>query len=152
VRAAAAIGLDPRSPGRTFHLVDPNPMPIRRFVEIIHQLRERRASWVELSTFARSMLRTPGIEGYLRSPKALVDQLLTSVRFDSSNADMVLGPLGITCPPLESYAEKIVATVEERLLGRAAGPMSGRPNMPLEEAPAEHAVEETRSHDTDAMD
>src|SRR5262249_47247531 len=120
VRAACAIGRDPRSAGRTFHLADPRPLPVRRFVELIHQVRERRSSWMELSTFARSVLRAPGIEAYLRRPKALVDQLLSSVRYDSRNADMVLGPLDITCPPLDSYAEKIVAAVEERLIGRTA--------------------------------
>lgn len=147
VRAACAIGRDPRSAGRTFHLADPRPLPVRRFVELIRQVRERRSSWMELSTFARSVLRAPGIEGYLRSPKALVDQLLTSVRYDTRNADLLLGPLDITCPPLDSYAEKIVATVEERLIGRttadrakAAAGAAGEPAA-------------TPSHeDADAMD
>ena len=148
VRASVAIGLDPRSPGRTFHLADPHPLPVRRFVETIHAIRERRAAWVELSTLARSMLGTPGIQGYLRNPKALIDQLLTNVRFDARNADMVLGPLGITCPPLDSYAEKIVAAVEERLV---------RPPLAADRAADEdHAMgesgAETPSHDTDAMD
>jgi thioester reductase-like protein len=150
VRAACAIGRDPRSPGRTFHLVDPSPLPVRRFVETIHGIRERRASWVELSTLARSMLRTPGIESYLRSPKALVDQILTNVRYDPRNADMVLGPLGIACPPLESYAEKIVAAVEERLVGRTAAPAPVK--VTPDDATREERAEETPSHDTDAMD
>lgn len=144
VRAACAIGRDPRAPGRTFHLVDPQPLPVRRFVEMIHEIRERRAAWVELSTLARSMLRAPGIEGYLRSPKALVDQILSNVRYDARNADMVLGPLGIACPPLESYAEKIVAAVEERLVGRTA-PMSVPP-------PAAGSEAEESGGETDAMD
>ena len=144
VRAACAIGRDPRAPGRTFHLVDPQPLPVRRFVEMIHAIRERRAAWVELSTLARSMLRAPGIEGYLRSPKALVDQILSNVRYDARNADMVLGPLGIACPPLESYADKIVAAVEERLVGRTA-PMSVPP-------PAAESGAEEIGGETDAMD
>lgn len=151
VRAASAIGRDPRSPGRTFHLVDPQPLPVRRFVEMIHDIRARRASWVELSTLARSMLRTPGIEGYLRNPKGLVDQILSNVRYDSRNADMVLGAQGIACPPLETYAEKIVAAVEERLVGRPA-PSSAQPRNKQEETPTEEQGEEAPSHDADAMD
>lgn len=146
VRASAAIGLDARAPGRTFHVADPRPLPVRRFVETIHEIREKRAAWVELSTLARSMLRTPGIQGYLRNPKALVDQLLTSVRFDPRNADMVLGPLGIACPPLESYADKIVAAVEERLV-RPLGAEG-----PEEDLPTGAGGAEAPSHDTDAMD
>lgn len=153
VRAACAIGLDPRSPGRTFHLADPSPLPVRRFVEIIRQIRERRAAWVQLSTFARTLLRAPGVEGFVRSPKALLDQLLTHVRFDARNADMALGPLGIVCPPLESYAEKIVATVEERLVGRAAQPTEAPRSAPPREAPTEpQAGADAPSHETDAMD
>jgi thioester reductase-like protein len=151
VRAACAIGRDPRAPGRTFHLVDPHPVPVRRFVEMIHELRAKRASWVELSTLARSMLRAPGIESYLRSPKAIYDQILSSVRYDSRNADAVLGSLGIACPPVESYAEKIVAAVEERLLGRTAPP-SGQGKVTHEEGRNEERGEDAVSQDTDAMD
>lgn len=151
VRAACAIGRDARSPGRTFHLVDPRPVPVRRFVEMIHAIRARRASWVELSTLARSMLRAPGIESYLRSPKALYDQILTNVRYDSRNADEVLGPLGITCPPLDSYAERIVAAVEERLVGRTA-PLSGPAKTGQDEVPTQEQGGEAPSQDADAMD
>lgn len=154
VRAACAIGADPRSPGRTFHLVDPAPLPVKQYMDLVHHLRERRGSRMLFSTFARSMLRTPGIEGYLRNPKALVDQLLTNVRYDARNADMVLGPLDITCPPLSSYAEKIVAAVEERLMGRPAMVSEKPPSMPGDAAispPAADGKEES-THETDAMD
>ncbi len=164
VRAACAIGNDPRSPGRAFHLVDPAPLPVKRYVDLVHQLRERRGSRMIFSTFARSMLRTPGIEGYLRNPKALVDQLLTHVQYDARNADMVLGPLDIVCPPLSSYAEKIVAAVEERLMGRPAmvsekpPPVSGE--VPPEAnrhvgdsvPPAADTRDAESTHETDAMD
>lgn len=146
VRAACAIGQDPRSPGRTFHLVDPSPLPVKRYAELVHHLRERRGSRMLFSTFARSMLRTPGIEGYLRNPKALVDQLLTHVRYDTRNADLVLGPLDIVCPPLSSYAEKIVAAVEERLMGRPTH-TSDKPEAPSGKAPFPAITPET-----DAMD
>jgi hypothetical protein len=150
VRAACAIGRDPRAPGRTFHLVDPQPVPVRRFGEMIHAIREKRASWVELSTLARSVLRAPGIEGYLRSPKALIDQILSNVRFDARSADAVLGPLGIACPPLPSYAEKLVAAVEERLVGRT--PVSGQGRGIHEEWMPEERGEDAPSQDIDAMD
>lgn len=146
VRAACAIGADPRSVGRTFHLVDHAPLSVKAYLELVHHIRERRGSRMLFSQFARSMLRTPGIEGYLRNPKALVDQLLTNVRYDTKNADMVLRPADIVCPPLSSYAEKIVAAVEERLMGR---PVHGseRPD-----ATAESDVREAKSHEADAMD
>ena len=156
VRAACAIGNDPRAPGRTFHLVDPSPLPVKRYIDLVHHIRERRASWANVGTLARSVLRTPGIEGYLRNPKALVDQLLTSVHYDTRNADMILAPLGIACPPLTSYAEKIIAAVEERLMGRPAnveGRMSIPPPPPKPASPTAAPNDDPEpSHETDAMD
>lgn len=149
VRASVAIGKEPRAIGRTFHLRDPQPMPIRQFVTRVHQIRAQRSAWVELSTLARSMFRTPGIEGYLRSPKSLVEQLLTSVHFDARNADAVLDPLGIVCPSLPTYVERMVTAVEERLVGRSN--VAG--NKPLSDAFArEEPSTDAASHDTDAMD
>ncbi len=166
VRAACAIGNDARAPGRTFHLVDPTPLPVKRYIELIHQIRARRASWANLGTLARSVLRTPGIEGYLRNPKALVDQLLTSVHYDTRNADLLLSPLGIACPPITSYAEKIVAAVEERLMGRAGHaeprtsipPPAHQPTTSTEVGSSgppggpEESPNDEPSHETDAMD
>jgi nucleoside-diphosphate-sugar epimerase len=42
VRAAAHLARDARSAGRTFHLVDPNPMSARRVYELIAERANRR--------------------------------------------------------------------------------------------------------------
>ena len=62
-KAALHIGRDPRAPGRTFHLVDPNPLPSQRVVELV----ARRAAGASRTDFlpanlTRALLRTPGLE------------------------------------------------------------------------------------------
>ncbi len=156
VRAAAAIGKDPKAPGRTFHLADPSPLTVGGFIEKIQEIRNQRFSKMDLPTLARSVFNAPGIEGYLKSPKSFVEQLLTHVRFDTTNADALLSPLGIECPPFEQYADKVVSVVEERLIGQTLRP----PFEPPQEerttsvlaTPAPAPAEPSSSHDTDAMD
>lgn len=143
VEAARRVGLDKRAIGRTFHLADPKPLRARRVGEIIRDLRERRASWRELTMLARSatglraegvpaiaeQLRTlrsvPAVDALLTSPRLLVEQLVTNVTYDTRNTERIVGETGLTCPPFESYVAQIVSTVEEKLNSAqpsAAGP------------------------------
>jgi nucleoside-diphosphate-sugar epimerase len=116
VRAAHAIGRAPSAPGRTFHLADPHPLAVRRIAEVIARASGKRAAKSHIpSNLAKALLRTPGIERFVRSPRAFVEQLTTPVRHDTRNADQILRMSGITCPPFETYAGELVAAVQEHL-------------------------------------
>ena len=115
-RAAHAVGLDPSSPGKTFHLTDPNPLSARGVFDLVNQASGRRASRSTIpANVAKVLLRTPGIERFARSPRLFLDQLSCAVRYDTKNADRVLRPLGITCPPFESYVDQLVGAVQEHV-------------------------------------
>jgi thioester reductase-like protein len=115
-RAAHAIGLDPSSPGKTFHLTDPNPLSARGVFDLVNQASGRRASRTTIpANVAKVLLRTPGLERFVRSPRLFLDQLSCAVRYDAKNADRVLRPLGITCPPFESYVDQLVGAVQEHV-------------------------------------
>lgn len=119
VRAAHAIGLNPRAPGRTFHLADPRPLPARRVFDLVARVSGRRAARGHIpSNLARALLRTPGIERFVRSPRAFVEQLTTPVRYDTRNADQALEGTGIACPPFDGYVDALVAAVQDRLRER----------------------------------
>jgi hypothetical protein len=60
-------------------------------------------------------LRTPGLERFAKSPRAFLEALGTDVTYDHANADAVLRESNIRCPPIESYVERLVGFVEERL-------------------------------------
>ena len=122
VRASHAIGrLVARGavPGRTFHLADPHPLSARRVAEIVARASGKRTARSHIpSNLAKALLRTPGIERFVRSPRAFVEQLSTAVRYDTRNADQLLRGGGIACPPFETYAGDLVAAVQTHLKTR----------------------------------
>ena len=126
-RALVAIALDADSPGRTFHIVDPAPMPARRAFELVARvggMRDPRGSIP--ANLAKALLRTPGLDRFVKSPRAFVDALVTSVWYDARNAEDVLQRYELQCPPLESYVEKLVqfarTRVEERRAPKVVAP------------------------------
>jgi thioester reductase-like protein len=119
IRASHAIGRHESAPGNTFHLADPQPLSARRVFELVALAGGRRAARGYIpSNLAKALLRAPGIERFVRSPRAFVEQLTSAVRYDTRNADRILAAAGITCPPFESYVEPLVAVVQERLRSR----------------------------------
>ncbi|MGK4007295.1 SDR family oxidoreductase [Sorangium sp. So ce1036] len=123
VRAAHAIGLHRLAPRRTFHIADPHPLSARRVFDLVAKASGRRAARGHIpSNLAKALLRTPGIERFLRSPRAFVEQLTTPVRYDARNADLVLAGAGITCPPFESYVDVLVGAVQDRVRERRERP------------------------------
>jgi thioester reductase-like protein len=116
VRASHAIGRDPRAPGKTFHLVDPNPVSAKRAFELVARAGGRPSPRGFIPTnLTKALLRTPGLERFAKSPRAFVERLATPVRFDARNAETILASAGIACPPFESYVEEVVDYVRERV-------------------------------------
>jgi thioester reductase-like protein len=119
IRAAHHIGRSPAARGRTFHLADPHPLTARRVFELIARAGGRRTAKGYIpSNIARALLRTPGLERFVRSPRAFVEQLASAVRYDTRNADQILAGSGIVCPPFESYVDQIIGVVQERVRSR----------------------------------
>lgn len=119
VRAAHAIGKHASAPGRTFHIADPRSPPARRVIELVTKTGKRRAARGYVpSDLAKTLLRTPGIERILRSPRAFLEELMLPVRYDTRNTDAVLAGTGLECPPFEAYVDDLVAAVEEHVRGR----------------------------------
>jgi nucleoside-diphosphate-sugar epimerase len=119
VRAAHAIGRDRRSPGRTFHLVDPHPATARRVFDLVARASERPSPKGFIPTnLTKALLRTPGLERFAKSPRAFVERLATPVNFDARNTEEILTGTGIVCPPFESYVGALVGYVRDRVRER----------------------------------
>lgn len=121
VRAARAIGLDARAVGKTFHLVDPSPLAARRVFELV----ARTAGRPEPRGFipahlTRVLLRTPGLDRFARSPRALLQTFGTDVTYDHANTDAILAGTDLRCPPFESYVDRLVSYVQLRLREKRA--------------------------------
>lgn len=120
-RAALALGNDPRAVARTFHLVDPSPLTARRVFELVAMAGGRRLPRGFIpANLTKALLRTPGLERFAKSPRAFLDTLGTPVTYRATNADDILGPMGVRCPPFESYVERLVEYVQLRMRERRA--------------------------------
>jgi thioester reductase-like protein len=120
-RAATVIGKDPRAVGRTVHLVDPAPLTVKRVFELVAAAGGRRAPRGFIpANLTKALLRTPGLERFAKSPRALLDTLATPVTYDGTNAAELLAGTDLRCPPFESYVERLVDYVKVRLRERRA--------------------------------
>jgi thioester reductase-like protein len=120
-RAAHAIGRDKRSAGRTFHLVDPAPLSARRVFELFARAGGKRMPRGFIpAKLTKAILRTPGLDLFAKSPRAFLETLGTPVTYASSTTDTILSGSGIVCPPLESYVDKLVSFVQDRMREKRA--------------------------------
>ncbi|HEY8086464.1 MAG TPA: SDR family oxidoreductase [Polyangiaceae bacterium] len=132
-RASVALGRDPRARGRTFHLVDPRPLSARRVFELVARAGGRREPRGSIpANLAKALLRAPGLDRIAKSPRAFLETLTTPVTYDARNTSELLAALELpSCPPIESYVEKLVEYVQERVRQRRASKEEAEADDPL---------------------
>jgi thioester reductase-like protein len=134
VSAVWAISRDERAVGRTFHLVDPNPMSARRVYEIIAEKTHKKLPKFNLSARAADvMLRLPLLEKLARPQRAAISYVNHLAIYNCHNTLELLDGTGVRCPPLSSYLEQLVAYVREQYKKRREG---AEIEDPLDNAPA----------------
>lgn len=123
VDAGYAICTDPRSIGRTFHLVDPEPPSVRQVFEWVAQEVGRPVPRGSVPTqFAAALLRAPGLERFAHVPRAFLEQLATEVTYDDRQARELLDARGIHCPRFETYVGTLVDFVRAQHERRRTNP------------------------------
>ncbi|MBN1208151.1 MAG: SDR family oxidoreductase [Myxococcaceae bacterium] len=141
VSAVWHISRDPRGVGRTFHLVDPNPMSARRVYELIAEKANRKLPRFNLSARAADvMLRLPVLEKLARPQRAAISYVNHLAIYNCHNTLELLDGTGIRCPPLGSYLDQLVAYVREQYRKRRESlevedPLDLSPAPGSEEAP-----------------
>jgi len=121
VAAGHQLALDERAAGATFHLVDPDPLPVRTILEHVAALAGLRAPRGSLpSGLARMFLRTPGVTRFARVPAGMLALLTTSVTYSPRHARALLAGTGIACPPFADYADNVVAALKAAKAARRA--------------------------------
>ena len=115
VDAGYLISTDARAIGKTFHLVDPEPVTAREVFERIAEAAGRPTPRGFLpTTLATALLRAPGLERFVHAPRTFLEQLATAVSYDARNTRLILGDR-LRCPPFASYAETMVRHVRSEL-------------------------------------
>lgn len=120
LRAGMAIVESPDSIGRTYHIVDPEPLTARRVYELIARAAQRPVPRGFVPTaFATTLMKTPGLERFANMPRSFLEQLATEVVWDDRNARPILESAGLRCPPFESYVDAMVKFTEKHQAERA---------------------------------
>ncbi len=117
VRATSALSTNPDTVGKTFHLVDPNPLSARRVYELIAQRAGRRVPRFHVSaTLTKALLKLPFLEKKMRSPLAAIEYFNHMAVYNCSNSLRYLEGTGVMCPPFESYVDTLFAYAREQLM------------------------------------
>lgn len=114
--AALAISRDPRAQGRTFHVVDPNPLASRTVYEMMAHKAGRRVPPLRISTgLTRMLIKLPGLD-YLAPQGMQTLQYLNHLAiYNSPNTLEILHGTGVMCPRFEAYADRLMEYLRFRL-------------------------------------
>jgi nucleoside-diphosphate-sugar epimerase len=113
VEAALAIGAHPNAAGRTVHLVDPAPLPVRRVYEMIAAREGKTLPPVPLPALAvEALLRLPFIERLARPQRSAIQLVNRLAIYNPRNMLELLDGTGIQCPPITSYLDRLVEYVK----------------------------------------
>ena len=129
LHAGFAIANNPRSLGRTFHLVDPRPATARAvFARIASALGKPSPRGSLPTQLATAVLRTPGLERIAHVPRTFLEQLAVEVTYDDANTRELLVDTGIRCPAFEQYADSMVDYVRHQQI-KSKEPFLAPPEM-----------------------
>ncbi|MEW5855505.1 MAG: SDR family oxidoreductase [Myxococcota bacterium] len=116
VTATLALSRDPRAVGRTFHLVDPNPLASRSVYELIAQKAGRRVPRLRISTsLTKFLMKMPGLDYLVPQGVQTLHYLNHLAIYNSPNTLELLHGTGIMCPRFENYVDRLVDYVGQRL-------------------------------------
>lgn len=123
VKAGIHIAQDSRSLGRTFHVVDPKPLTVHRAFELFAEAAGKPIPKGFMpTTLATRLMRTPGLDRWVHTPRAFLENVRTDVIYDDRNARELLEGSGIRCPALEDYVDTMVDYVQRTRTNRNAPP------------------------------
>ena len=114
VDAVHAIVSDPNSIGKTFHVVDPNPLPVRRVYEIIAVRAGKKLPKYSVPVnVTKALLRIPGLERFAAVSHEAIDYLNNMAFYNCRNTLAALDGTGLRCPHFEEYVDVLMRYVRD---------------------------------------
>jgi thioester reductase-like protein len=100
---------DDASVGKTFHLVDPEPLSYLEFFELAcATMGKPKPKLVLPAPLMRPMGRLPMFEKLTGVPREAFEHSFYHVDYDTANVAPALAKHGIRCPPVASYIEVMI--------------------------------------------
>jgi thioester reductase-like protein len=109
VAAMGALARDERATGQTVQLADPRPLTTGELFETVSHALAGRGSRVRLPRpLVRASLGLPLSEKLTQLPRVGVPYFFLEQTYDTTRADALLAPHGVSCPPFPSYARALI--------------------------------------------
>ena len=109
VDSMAALAFDERAIGKTLQLADPAPLTTNQlFNAIAKSVDGHRSRITAPASWVRFFLMLPPSPKITGLPHHAVPYFFVKQLYDSSQAQQLLAPHGIHCPPFEAYVDRIV--------------------------------------------
>jgi thioester reductase-like protein len=110
VAAMDELSATDRSLGRTYALTDPNPPTVHQVVDAFATALGKHVVWVPLplGVTHAAVHRIPGMERLLGLPAEALDYFASPTVYDTTNTVTDLAGTGLTCPPFDDYAGRLL--------------------------------------------
>jgi thioester reductase-like protein len=113
VDAMSALAFDANAIGKTVQLSDPSPLSTNElFNTIARSLNGKRSRITAPAKWVRFFLMLPPSPKITGLPHSAVPYFFVKQLYDCSQAQALLEPHGIRCPPFETYVDHIVDFVK----------------------------------------
>ena len=113
VDAMAALAFDENAIGKTVQLADPAPLTTNElFNTIARSANSKRSRVTAPAKWVRFFLMLPPSPRITGLPHHAVPYFFVRQLYDTSQAQTLLAPHGIQCPPFESYVDNVVDFVK----------------------------------------
>ena len=98
------------SVSKTFHLADPNPLTISKVVQNLAKCCNKKLIQIPLPKGLAKWAvgNVPGLENWLGIPRSSLDYFVHPTNYDTKDTQIALKGTSISCPPFESYSQKLV--------------------------------------------
>lgn len=114
VDAVHAIVAQDDALGRTFHVVDPNPLSTRRVYEAVAERSGKKLPrYTVPPNLTKALLRIPRLERLAPVSHQAVDYMNHMAFYNSRNTSAALAGTGIRCPHFEDYVDNLVQYVRK---------------------------------------
>jgi thioester reductase-like protein len=109
VDAMAALAFDERAIGKTFQLADPTPLTTNQlFNAIATSIDGHKSKITAPAKWVRFFLMLPPSPRITGLPHSAVPYFFVKQLYDTTEAQQLLAPHDIQCPPFETYVDRII--------------------------------------------